>query len=534
MFSFFCIFFNIILLHDVVLGRKILIYSPSYSGSHILTNGKIADTLIKEGHDVTLLILDIDSSVKFNGTKLGRVVRMNNLSEVYDNMMNDWLGNDEQQPDTASFWTRYTFEKAAYAVCEIIISRRHELDFLKEEKFDLGFVEMLEYCGHGILHYLGVKQTIWISTTPLHDNVAWNFGIPTTPSYIPSIEENFNGPIMSFYERLVNTKQLFTQLSLQYIGGEMCTSLFRKYINKDFPNLRVLAGNSSLGFVMTDEILDVPRPILHKIIYIGGLGISNPKPLNPYWNGIMNMGKKGAILFSMGTAASFSSFSVNKKLSVLRAFKEFPEYQFILKINKNDIETPELAKDLKNIVLTTWMPQLDLLGHLNMKLFITHGGISSIIESHLNGIPMIIIPSFADQQRNAKFLEWRGTGKAMLRSKLTFKNLRNAIKEVLNNERYKKNVKRIQKLMKTKPGTPERKLIEWTNFVLNNDGLIEFNSPAKDLNIFVYHSIDVLLFIILFFITLIYLLIKFIKYIISMKKKKTKAIKKNIIKDKKA
>uniref|UniRef100_A0A0N4Z514 glucuronosyltransferase n=1 Tax=Parastrongyloides trichosuri TaxID=131310 RepID=A0A0N4Z514_PARTI len=516
--------FCILLIIDGVKCAKILIYTPSYTGSHIMVNGKIADTLIKEGHDVTMLILDYDSSVKFNGTKLGKVVRMGNLSSTYEKLMGDWLTGDDNNvaiPDMASVWTRYRFEKVANSICELIIQRRHELDFLKDEQFDLGFVEMLEYCGHGILHYLGVKQTAWISTTPLHDIVAWNFALPVNPNYIPSVEENFNGPAMTFTERLINTKQLLTQLILQYVSSEMCTSLFRIHVDKSFPNLRNLAANSTLGFVMTDEILDVPRPILHKIIYIGGLGFSKTNLLNSYWDENMKMGEKGVILFSMGTGASFSLFPLNKKLDVLKAFSDFPDYHFILKINKDDNVTGELVKDYKNVVVTTWMPQSDLLAHPNMKLFITHGGIGSLIESHMNGVPMIVIPAFADQQRNAKFVEWRGTGRALLRSELCYLTLKSAIDDVLGNNNYKRKVQRIQKLIKTKPGAPEQKLIEWTNYALLNEGLVEFNSPANELSIIVYYGVDILLFIMLSFITLIYILIKFCTFVLSKSKTKT-------------
>ncbi|VDM52649.1 unnamed protein product [Angiostrongylus costaricensis] len=34
---------------------KILVYSPSYSYSHLISNGRIADTLVSAGHDVVIL-----------------------------------------------------------------------------------------------------------------------------------------------------------------------------------------------------------------------------------------------------------------------------------------------------------------------------------------------------------------------------------------------------------------------------------------------------------------------------------------------
>lgn len=61
------------------------------------------------------------------------------------------------------------------------------------------------------------------------------------------------------------------------------------------------------------------------------------------------------------------------------------------------------ASKLDNLVLAKWMPQNDLLGlkypiimfqsvcsaHQNMSLFITHGGMGSVQELTLRGVPGI-------------------------------------------------------------------------------------------------------------------------------------------------
>lgn len=33
--------------------------------------------------------------------------------------------------------------------------------------------------------------------------------------------------------------------------------------------------------------------------------------------------------------------------------------------------------------------------------FVTHGGMNSVIESTIRGIPMVVVPLFAEQNRNA-------------------------------------------------------------------------------------------------------------------------------------
>lgn len=49
------------------------------------------------------------------------------------------------------------------------------------------------------------------------------------------------------------------------------------------PNFKVSerCGEASYFFINADHVIDFPRPISPKFIYIGGLGISDSKPLEP-------------------------------------------------------------------------------------------------------------------------------------------------------------------------------------------------------------------------------------------------------------
>ena len=86
---------------------------------------------------------------------------------------------------------------------------------------------------------------------------------------------------MTYVERV---KNFFAIIAFKYMGryilATMTTQVFRDHYGSDFPDVYELLGRSPLVLVNSVEILDVTRPILHKLVYIGGIGMNKPKPLN--------------------------------------------------------------------------------------------------------------------------------------------------------------------------------------------------------------------------------------------------------------
>jgi UDP:flavonoid glycosyltransferase YjiC (YdhE family) len=60
---------------------------------------------------------------------------------------------------------------------------------------------------------------------------------------------------------------------------------------------------------------------------------------------------------------------------------------------------------------------------------------NSVQESSSKGVPMVCIPVFADQLRNAKMVEYRGIGVTLNKDSLTTEDFTAAIKEVLENDK---------------------------------------------------------------------------------------------------
>lgn len=101
----------------IVDGAKILLYTPSVSPSHIVMSGRMADVLVEAGHDVVLFIPEYDSSVTMNGTKLAKVWRMSNISDVFMKGMGE-IGEVIFSKPYGSPSDRSIFEEVAGEMCE--------------------------------------------------------------------------------------------------------------------------------------------------------------------------------------------------------------------------------------------------------------------------------------------------------------------------------------------------------------------------------------------------------------------------------
>lgn len=76
-----------------------------------------------------------------------------------------------------------------------------------------------------------------------------------------------------------------------------------------------------------------------------------------------------------------------------------------------------------------------LLGHPNVKLFITQGGSQSIDEAIYNHVPMIGLPFFGDQPSNINKIVFKGIAIGFDHSTLEKETFKSGILEVLKNEK---------------------------------------------------------------------------------------------------
>lgn len=152
----------------------------------------------------------------------------------------------------------------------------------------------------------------------------------------------------------------------------------------------------------------------------------------------------------------------------------------------------DVLNKTENIVTLKWVPQIEVLGHPNIKLFITHGGLQSINEAIHAGVPMVGMPIFADQQHNVHRIVSKGCGLSLNYRNLDKTGFKKIINEVIENSRYATAIKTLGNLARDQPMTGLERAIWWTEYVLRHKGAGHLKSAATDVAFYQYYLLDVL------------------------------------------
>uniref|UniRef100_A0A915AZM7 glucuronosyltransferase n=1 Tax=Parascaris univalens TaxID=6257 RepID=A0A915AZM7_PARUN len=478
---------SLVILFAESFGYKILIYSPQIGHSHVNFFGQIADTLVEAGHDAVLYVPAFYEEVKTTGAKLARVIERpleNKLPyDVSDVLPGTWT--EDGRGLVQVFTVMIGMAGNIKPHCDMQLADKKLMDRLREEKFDLGITEVFNVCGYAIFHNLGIRTHISAFATNIVDVISSGLGVVNNPSYVPASFTQLSD-VMSYSQRLENVISYSTTFFLFQL-------LVRPYINFNHvaPGFDIdkAVESSAFAFVNSEEFVEYPRPINHKIVFIAGIGVKQPQPLDEEYERIMENAKGSVVLVSFGSVAKSSEMPSKIKDAFVGMFARFPEVTFIWKYEKDD----DVAANVTNVIKKKWVPQNDLFGHPKLGAFITHGGQNSVIESTNAGIPMICVPLFGDQMRNAKVAEKRRVAFLLDKRFISSDSLSHAIRTVLYNQTYGESAKRLAQMIRKKPISARERVIKYTEFAAEFGPFDNLNSAGVRLNFFQYYMIDILL-----------------------------------------
>uniref|UniRef100_A0A7E4USJ6 UDP-glucuronosyltransferase n=1 Tax=Panagrellus redivivus TaxID=6233 RepID=A0A7E4USJ6_PANRE len=466
-------------------GENILVFNLFFAHSHYAFQNTIADTLSDAGFNVTTLIpeIDLETAIKLpqKSAILTRSPRISSFSFSDQNAF--WTKHFEMYKYTR-FW------KKLYAhnneVCERLLTDNVFIDRLRAMKFTFAVMEPLDLCGFGLIELLGIKDYAVASPMPISDQGAYALGFPGRKYAVNTRNYDFH-PNLSLYERIEN---FITPIFYHYFQQNgLSLPAVRKYVDPNF-NPDDIFTKARYVFANTDEYIDFPRPLNHKVVYIGGVSVDQQhhSPLPAHYQELLDTAKQGVVLVSFGSLAKASAMPDEFKSAFIQMFEAFPKVDFIWKYENT---SDAVVTNLPNVHLETWVPQKEILAHPKTLAFLSHGGMNSVLEAAYAGVPLLGIPLFADQMRNVKMSEYRRTGVVVRKTALNAPTLIAAMAKLLSPE-YQNNADTLAQLIETKPQSGKDRFVKHIRHAVSFPGIHDYlDFEFRKASYIRYHDLDI-------------------------------------------
>lgn len=146
-----------------------------------------------------------------------------------------------------------------------------------------------------------------------------------------------------------------------------------------------------------------------------------------------------------------------------------------------------------NVHLSPWLPQNELLADSRVTVFLTHGGLASVMELALLGKPAVVVPIFADQGRNAQMLSRHGGAAVLQKTDLKdWELVAKTIKDVLSKPKYKSNAQKLAEMLNNQPTNAKEVLVKHVEFAARFGKLPSLDNYGRRQSLIEYYFLDVI------------------------------------------
>ncbi|CAG9816008.1 unnamed protein product [Phaedon cochleariae] len=481
-------------------SAKILGIMPTSSFSHQIVFQPLWKELSLRGHQVVVLTthpINDKSLTNLTEVHLDSVRKFFKELRFYDKLAE----NAETFIDLGLYLKSVTIKLTYHLVKSKLVQ-----NVLRTNRvFDLVIAE-----AHfpSILGLIGYYRCPWIGVSSMDPALQYHLAIgnPVHPVLNPDGNldiadlENLN-----FFERF--SSFIYRNAYIHEFKNELprLTAISREYLGEDLPSLSEIQSNVSMLFTSAHPIFHNLRPVHANTIFIGsGIHLRKPEILSNNLKTFLDEAKGGAIYFSLGSNVNANILNPDFKKALLDTFANLP-YHVLLKLDANLTDVP------KNVLVQKWMPQQDILRHPNVKLFITQGGLQSLQEAITNDIPLIGIPFFGDQLSNVNKMVKRGYGVKLDKKGITKESLTNAIKEVMENPKYREKAREMGAIFRDEEVPSLQRAVYWTEYVIRHKGARHLRSPVVGMPAWKYYMLDVVGFLTLIVVLIVILCFVLVK-----------------------
>lgn len=184
----------------------------------------------------------------------------------------------------------------------------------------------------------------------------------------------------------------------------------------------------------------------------------------------------------------------------MEAFSKLPEYNFLWKFDEENLPLPTPP----NVMIRKWLSQSDILAHPKMRAFITHCGLLGTYEATYHGVPIVAIPVYIDQHKNAARSVRDGAGLSLCLRALSTESIKETLVKLVGNDTFRMNMRKRSQLLRDQPEKPLSRAIWWIEWVLRHPHEYHSRSPTLDMGTIAGSNVDVICCLIFILIAIFY------------------------------
>ncbi|KAL8579441.1 hypothetical protein ACOMHN_026806 [Nucella lapillus] len=355
--------------------KRVLVI-PMPHTSHTKYHINVAHQLIKLGHQVWLTMPDYLLAKGVLNTSRLNIIEYSTHQNVEDTTMHE-LRDKYFSGEGADF---PAFGQLMKQFCQSLLKNETFFQVIKTIRPQFIIIDNVLLKMFSVIPYrLGVPF-VFVGTAydPLSARVP--FSPAVTPIPLFPFTDN-----MDFTDRFKNVILFLLSMVMDPFVESDAVATYAPEM--PYLPLDMLVTRADLWLVEMDHILDYPRPSLPNVKLIGGTATGPAKPLPPNFQSFMDSAGQGVVIVSFGSYILHLPKDISDKL--LQVLLQLP----LKSIFRSNLTSPDPNK----ILTSTWIPQNDLLGHPNTKVFFTHCGKNGQYEALYHAVPMVSSPVYSSE-----------------------------------------------------------------------------------------------------------------------------------------
>ncbi|XP_058389420.1 UDP-glucuronosyltransferase 1-6-like [Diceros bicornis minor] len=258
-------------LWGVAVGEKLLVVPQD--GSHWLSMKDIIEPLGKKGHDIVVLVPEVNLLLEESKYYTRRIypvpydegeMKRRYRSFGKHHFAERWLLNAAQ----TEYRNNMIVIDMYFINCQSLLNHSETMSFLRESEFDAVFTDPALPCGVILAEYLGLPSVYLFRGFPFSPEYAFT-RTPSPVSYIPRGYTQFSDR-MTFPQRVVN-------FLVSYLKNYVFYCLYSKYedltwnVLKRDVHLPALYRKAAIWLLRYDFVFEYPRPVMPNMVFIGGV-----------------------------------------------------------------------------------------------------------------------------------------------------------------------------------------------------------------------------------------------------------------------